>query len=175
MENIEIPEFIIEERRRAMRSLSDKIAKVIVSTIFYTFLTILTGCILLAGYSGYIILEERSTVTYVREVEPEPAHILVNATITAYSSSPDETDDTPFLTASGNLVKHGTLACPSKYKFGTNILIEGKKYTCEDRMNKRFRNTERFDIWVGSKEDAYKWGKRELTIKVYTENYDTSM
>lgn len=171
----EIPEWLVEERKRATKELSNTIAKVITNSIFYTFLALLTGCILIAGYSGYLTLKERSVIKYQREEAPEPEHVLVSATITAYSSSPDETDDTPFLTASGNLVKHGTLACPSKYSFGTIILIEGKKYTCEDRMNKRFRNIERFDIWVESKQDAYKWGKRELTIKVYTNSYDTAM
>jgi 3D (Asp-Asp-Asp) domain-containing protein len=90
----------------------------------------------------------------------------VAATVTAYSSSPDETDDTPFIAANGGTVHHGTLACPDTYKFGTKVVIEGTTYTCEDRMNARYRGQERFDIWKASKAEALSYGTKQITIQI---------
>lgn len=111
-----------------------------------------------------------SSVTYYRAPEPlkevEPQHKVVVATITAYTSSVDETDDTPFITASGARTGKGTLACPPKYKFGTKILIHGKEYTCLDRMNRRYHDQERFDMWVETKTEAFNWGIRKIEVKI---------
>lgn len=90
----------------------------------------------------------------------------VYATVTAYSSSPDETDDTPFITASGSHVTRGTLACPSRYAFGTQVRINGEVYTCEDRMAERFRNVEHFDVWMPSKAEAIAFGTSKITIEI---------
>lgn len=173
MENPEIPAFIKDQRRREARQKVryqiNKIGRVL-TVLFHLVLYI---AILMAGYAGYKQLEKESMVVYVRETINEeviPPHSIVSATVTAYTSSVDETDDDPFVTASGKLVRVGTLACPSKYKFGTVVEIQGERYTCEDRMNKRYRHTERFDIWVKTKRDAYLWGKQELLVKVYLNN-----
>ncbi len=173
METPEIPAFITDERRRKaqtrVRYQLDKLERVIMALTYI----VLIATLLIAGYKGYKYLETKSKIVYVREVVNEeviPPHTIVPATITAYTSSVDETDDDPFVTASGKLVRVGTLACPSKYEFGTVVEIQGERYTCEDRMNKRYRHTERFDIWVQTKKDAYLWGKQELLVKVYLNN-----
>lgn len=167
MENIpEIPAFISDERRRKAylqyRRTLRKCFNVAVALLYIALCT----AIFIAGYAGYEYLAEKNKVIYVRE-EIVPPHTFVSATVTAYTSSVDETDDDPFITASGKTVRDGTLACPSKYKFGTVIEIQGERYTCEDRMNKRYRHTERFDIWVQTKSDAFQWGKKQLFVKVY--------
>lgn len=77
---------------------------------------------------------------------------------------PEQTDDTPFITASGSHVHPGTLACPTKLAFGTKVEIEGVTYTCEDRMNQKF--SERFDIWMASNDDAVAWGMKNETVKI---------
>lgn len=100
-------------------------------------------------------------VVHVEEIKHE-----VLATITAYTSSSDETDDNPWETAAGTVARKGIAACPSKYEFGTKVVIGEDEYTCEDRMNKRYRHTERFDIWMTSKEEALKWGKKQLTVEI---------
>ena len=100
-----------------------------------------------------------------KEIEPE--FKVVVAQVTAYTSSVDETDSTPFETASGARTRDGILACPPKYEFGTVIEIKGKNYVCEDRMNRRYHNQERFDIWVETKDVAYEWGLQEVEVKVY--------
>jgi 3D (Asp-Asp-Asp) domain-containing protein len=89
------------------------------------------------------------------------------ATITAYTSSPDETDDTPFITASGETTRRGIVACPSRYAFGTVVLVEGVQYECQDRMNRRYREKDHFDIWVESKSEAFEWGKKQAEIVVF--------
>ncbi len=95
-----------------------------------------------------------------------PARVTLLAHVTAYTSSIDETDEEPGITASGTTPERGTLACPSRYAFGTRIIINGKTYVCEDRMNARYRNTNRFDMWVSSKAEAYQWGKKTLKIEI---------
>ena len=112
------------------------------------------------------VLDEPSAITpeVVETVEEERVFVL--ATITAYTSSVDETDDTPFETASGSRTRDGIVACPPKYEFGTKIYIKGKEYLCEDRMNRRYHDQERFDMWIETKAEAFDWGVRELLVEV---------
>jgi len=97
---------------------------------------------------------------------PEQNNEVVLATVTAYTSSVDETDDTPFITASGARTGDGIIACPPKYEFGTQVEIEGKTFTCEDRMNRRYHQEERFDMWVETKAEAFQWGVRQLPVEI---------
>ena len=83
-----------------------------------------------------------------------PVYQVVEAEVSAYTSSEDETDDTPFITASGVRVRSGVVACPQKLEFSTEIEIEGLVYICEDRLNKRYRDQEVYDVWMSSKELA---------------------
>lgn len=87
--------------------------------------------------------------------------------VTAYSSSPDETDDTPFITASGKHVADGILAT-NLFPFGTKAripeLFGEKVFIIEDRMHHRFRD--RVDIWMPTKEDAKKFGKKVAEIEI---------
>jgi 3D (Asp-Asp-Asp) domain-containing protein len=95
-----------------------------------------------------------------------PETIEIRAEVTAYTSSVDETDDTPEITASGARTRDGIAACPAKYPFGTKVIIAGKEYECQDRMNARYRDQSKFDIWVESKDEAFQWGRRELAIEI---------
>lgn len=89
------------------------------------------------------------------------------ATITAYSSSVDETDDTPEVMASGRKVYAGAVACPQRLSFGTKVNIEGQQYTCEDRMAPKYG--ERFDIWQPSKQAAITYGVHRAAVEVVVE------
>ncbi len=100
-------------------------------------------------------------------VEPPPVSTdpaLFRAVIIAYSSSPDETDGDPFITASGRRVFDGLVACPRRYPFGTQVKIAGRTYTCWDRLHDRF--DDRFDIWMASKSQALQFGLRKLVVQV---------
>jgi len=87
--------------------------------------------------------------------------------ITAYASVPEETDDTPFITASGEHVRDGIVAS-NILPFGTKIqipsLFGSKVFVVEDRMNRKIKNT--IDIWMPTKLDAVDFGVAHATIVV---------
>lgn len=111
--------------------------------------------------SREIVIEVEKTV----EIEKKSEIIL--AEVSAYSSSIDETDDTPFIAANGKRVYNGMIACPSRFPFETEIEILGETYKCGDRMAKRYRDGNHFDVWMESKEEAKSFGriKTKITIK----------
>lgn len=88
--------------------------------------------------------------------------------VTAYSSTPDQTDDTPFITASGSHVRDGVLAA-NFLPIGTRVKIPevygDKIFIVEDRMNARYHV--RADIWMETREAAKKWGIKYVTLEVY--------
>jgi len=85
--------------------------------------------------------------------------------VTAYSSNPDETDDDPFITATGKFVRDG-FAATNILPFGTKIKIPSlfgdKIFTIEDRMH--YRKTNVVDIWMESKEKALKFGAHYVEV-----------
>jgi 3D (Asp-Asp-Asp) domain-containing protein len=88
-------------------------------------------------------------------------------TVTAYSSTPDQTDSTPFITANGSRVKDGVAAAnflPFKTKIKFPEVFGDKIFTIEDRMNRRF--SDRIDIWMPTKADAKKFGVRKIKVEV---------
>ncbi len=91
----------------------------------------------------------------------------VTVTATAYSSSVDETDDTPFITAKGTYVRDGIIAA-NFLPFGTAVKIPAvfgdKIFVVEDRMNKRY--TDRIDVWMTSKQEAFRFGKKQVVIEI---------
>lgn len=166
----DLPSWLTDDlvRRRKARKLArrKRILAFIGHVLLLITLSALFGALLFGAYSirfAEPIVYVAPQIVEAQEVTP---HKTVVATITAYTSSVDETDDTPFETASGAQTGEGVIACPPKYDFGTQVVIEGRQYTCEDRMNRRYHNQERFDIWVETKDEAFDWGVRELEIKV---------
>lgn len=107
-------------------------------------------------------------VTNFSVMQPAIYHVREEyvATITAYTASIDETDSTPTITADGTTISETTIACPARYKFGTLVEFNEKLYECHDRMAARYRNTNRFDIVMPTKKEAFAWGKRKVTIRV---------
>lgn len=93
---------------------------------------------------------------------------IYTVTITAYSSSVDETDDTPFITASGTYTRDGVVAA-NFLSLGSKVqipeLFGNKTFFVEDRMNRRY--TERLDIWFPSKWEAKQFGRRKAQIIAY--------
>ena len=81
-----------------------------------------------------------------------------------YSSEVEQTDNTPFLTASQTNVQRGIVANNCQ-PFGTKVRIAGKEYVVEDRMSTRYTcNT--WDIWFPDTDDAVKWGKQVLDVEI---------
>lgn len=91
----------------------------------------------------------------------------IQVEITAFSSTPDQTDDTPFTTASGKNVKDGIVAA-NFLPFGTRIQIPSiygdKIFVVEDRMNRRY--TDRVDVWQPDRESAKNFGIKTAEIIV---------
>lgn len=87
--------------------------------------------------------------------------------VTAYSSTPDQTDSTPFITASGTHVKDGIIAC-NFLRFGTKVrfpqMYGGKSFVVEDRM--ALKNSHKIDIWFPSREEAKQFGVKLLKVEV---------
>lgn len=104
------------------------------------------------------------TTNVVEVYEAEIPNDIVVATVTAYTSDPAETDDTPLTTASGQTVRKGIVANNCE-EFGTLVKIQGVIYEVQDRMNRRY-GCERFDIWTEKKSDAYSWGVRTLSVTI---------
>lgn len=92
----------------------------------------------------------------------------IKVVVTAYSSTQDQTDDTPFITASGNHVKDGIVA-NNMLPFGTKIRIPGlygdKIFTVEDRMNKK-KSDYHIDIWMPDRTSAINFGVKTTEIEV---------
>ena len=91
--------------------------------------------------------------------------------ITAYSSTPDQTDSTPCITANGfNLCKHGeeNIIAANFLPFGAKVRIPDhfgdKIFIVQDRMNARYKN--RVDIWMKDRSSAKKWGIRYAQVEI---------
>jgi len=103
--------------------------------------------------------------------------ILVTATI--YHAVPEQTDSTPFITASNSIIdasnpqKHRWIAVSRDleklgYTFGVRVCVEGAGdldgiWTVQDRMNKRFKN--RIDFLVNEELKGGKWNNIKISIE----------
>ncbi len=87
--------------------------------------------------------------------------------VTAYSSTPDQTDSTPFITASGTGVREGVVAC-NFLRFGTKVrfpqLYGEKIFVVEDRM--AVRNSHKMDIWFVSRDQAKQFGIKIAKVEI---------
>ena len=108
------------------------------------------------------------TILTVTVVGREIQH-LGKLNITAYTASVEETDDTPFTTASNQRVRVGICALSRDIekdfglKFGDEIVIEGLgKFEFQDRMNKRLKK--HVDIFMSSKFEAFQFGRKKLNV-----------
>ena len=97
----------------------------------------------------------------IQEETPRRTH---QVTLTAYSSSVDETDSTPFITASGQTVRPGIVA-NNCLPFGAKVKINGEIYEVQDRMNIRY-GCPKYDIWMASKWEARQFGKRTGLVEI---------
>ena len=86
---------------------------------------------------------------------------------TAYSSTLDQTDSTPFITASGTSVRDGIVAC-NFLKFGTKVrfpeLYGDKIFIVEDRM--AVKNNHKIDIWFSTRWEAKQFGVKQVKVEV---------
>jgi len=92
----------------------------------------------------------------------------VKVVVTAYSSTIWQTDDTPFITASGKTVEQGIVA-NNLLAFGTLIrmpeLYGDEIFVVEDRMNQR-KGYYHVDIWFPDYWQAKDFGAKNTYIEI---------
>jgi len=117
------------------------------------------------------ILYQENTVSPILNLNPPRKIIKVLGLITGYSSTPQETDDTPFLTASGKKVRDGIVA-NNFLPFGTKIKIPkifgDKIFVVEDRM-KRGKSKYHFDVWFENSLEAKNFGAKITLVEIIFE------
>lgn len=92
-----------------------------------------------------------------------PATYTVDAT--AYTSSVEETDSDPFITADGSTTRDGIIAA-NFLPFGTKVRIPeafgDKVFEVHDRMNSKYDNRSKYrpriDVWMEKKKDMREFG-----------------
>jgi len=87
--------------------------------------------------------------------------------ITGYSSTPDQTDSSPFITASGSHVRPGVAASnwlPLGAKIQIPEIFGDRVFVIEDRMNARYTN--RVDIWFPDRDSALLFGKNYTKVVI---------
>lgn len=113
-----------------------------------------------------IIVQNNAVLGNTTHYYSEPSE-RVWVIVTGYSSDPMETDDTPFITASGTFVREGIIAA-NFLPFGTKVKIPAlfgeEIFVVEDRMNPRKKY--QVDIWFPTKEEAIHFGAHRTYIEV---------
>ena len=94
----------------------------------------------------------------------EESAVIIEAEVTAYNNTEEQTDSTPNIMASGATVYEGAIACPRWISLGTPVEIDGILYICEDRTSEKIDGI--FDIFMFSKEEAIAYGKQLKEIKI---------
>ena len=118
---------------------------------------------------GLAMIEENSLLAISNPSEPEPQVAQkIKVVITAYSSSPWETDGNPYITAAGTWVREGIVA-NNLLPFGTKIKIPelygDRVFVVEDRMHWR-KGYYHVDIWFASYGEAKNFGAKRTFIEV---------
>jgi len=126
-------------------------------------------------FGAEALLNAASTMGQINLAQPKREQLM--ATITAYTSRGAETDIDPFISADGNYVYDGLIACSREYPFGTEIILNDRTYRCGDRMARKNDHSvnlslekPRFDIWMSDLAAARQWGRRDLAVVVLYPN-----
>lgn len=139
--------------------------RAIISLMITIIIIIITASFLLDVIINKINKEEAVSVT--ASVIDLPIR-KINMLITAYSSTTEETDDTPFITASGKFVRDGIVA-NNYLPFGTKIrlpeLYGDKIFEVEDRMNCK-KSKYHIDIWFPSHSEAESFGVTRTYVEI---------
>jgi len=122
-------------------------------------------------YSDHLISGQTSFIA--PKNPPDKKQIVISKRwlfVTAYSSTVDQTDNTPFITASGSPVRDGVVAA-NFLRFGTKVrfpnIYGDKVFIVEDRMNSRYNY--RVDIWMRTREEAKQFGAKIVLIEIIKE------
>lgn len=114
--------------------------------------------------------EQLAPVLQLPRSLPRQPRRAVTVVATAYSSTPDQTDDTPFITANGKQVYDGLIAA-NWLSLGTRVripdLFGDKILTVDDRMNERY-GYGRIDIWFDAPREALlEFGAKRAKMEIF--------
>lgn len=155
--------------RTIYRSAAQALSSFAVSFVFAGTAVTTAGAPLLA-FDGARIHTTETLIRTTSLASPSIPHrqlAEIFVTATGYSSTPDQTDDTPFITAANTAVRDGVVAA-NFLPLGTHIVIPELKKTfiVEDRMNERYDGKAIIDIWFPDRASALRFGKREMKIVI---------
>ena len=117
--------------------------------------------------SGLLIVQGNSLLSY--SPLPDPKVIkTIKMVATAYSSTVEQTDNDPYITAAGTWVRDG-IAANNLLPFGTKVrmpeIYGDKIFIIEDRMNSR-KGYYHIDIWFPSYSEAKNFGAKRIYVEV---------
>lgn len=139
-----------------------------------------SNSLVVQGISSNKISYSDNIWDFAKEVNKEPIFKVVSTYevgASGYSSTPGQTDDSPFITASGKYVRDGIIAANfhvngKRVAFGTKVRIPkiygDKIFVVEDRMNSRYTNN--IDIWFPETQLAREFGRKTVTIEIVDES-----
>ena len=100
-------------------------------------------------------------------INPQISEKIISVFATAYSSTVDQCDSSPFITASGTRVHDGTLAA-NFLRFGTRVkfpaLYGEKIFVVEDRMKPS--SLRKVDLWFSTRNEAIVFGVKRTKMVV---------
>ncbi len=170
IKNIKLPEgsFLIPETKKTMTKITRHtilvlaIVGLVISNI---------GAMRGAADYHYIVEEDSMSIEdasiVIDNSLAKRANIRTNVFITAYSSTEDQTDSTPFITASGTKVRDGVVAAnwlPIGTKVKIPALFGNKIFIVEDRMAPK--NAAKLDIWFSTTEAAINFGVKRTRVEI---------
>lgn len=112
--------------------------------------------------------EDLTQITSLTAQTPlEKNYRRLKVVVTAYSSTKDQTDETPFLTAANTQTRDGVIAAnflPLHSKIMIPEIFGDKIFVVEDRMHERFKD--RIDIWFPDRDSARNFGLKVAAIQI---------
>ena len=116
--------------------------------------------------AGIGLVGENAIIKTSPPVAKKPTQ-KIKIIVTAYSSTPDQTDSTPFITASNTRTRDGVVANNS-LPFGTRVkfpqIFGDKIFIIEDRMAPK--NSHKADIWMPTRQMALNFGVKRAEMEI---------
>lgn len=120
-------------------------------------------------YKGLLETKNAENIKYLPIALEKRPKKTFQLTVTAYSSTPDQTSGNPFITASGERVRDGIIAY-NHLPLGTKVrfpeVFPEKNFVIKDRLPEG-ASTYLADMWVPTREEAKQWGAKILKIEVF--------
>ena len=115
----------------------------------------------------YPLVQGTTLLPLTSHFAPKKVVERIPVIVTAYSSTPEQTDSTPFITASNTRVRDGIVAA-NFVSFGTEVrlpdIYDNKVFVVEDRMHPRKKW--QIDIWFPTYQQAVDFGVKRTYVEI---------